>query len=79
MVVKTTSVRKHHKKRDCKKKDWESEKRRKMGGGRRESEALVSETVKGLSGTLESVDNVEGGDSLALGVFSVGDGITDDV
>jgi hypothetical protein len=28
--------------------------------------------------TLESVDDVEGGDGLALGVLSVGDGITDD-
>ena len=28
---------------------------------------------------LESIDNVEGGDSLALGVLSVGDGIADDV
>ena len=27
---------------------------------------------------LESVDNIEGGDGLALGVLSVGDGITDD-
>ena len=28
--------------------------------------------------SLECIDNIEGGDSLALGVFSVGDGITDD-
>jgi hypothetical protein len=28
--------------------------------------------------TLESVDNVEGGDGLALGVLGVGDGVTDD-
>ena len=27
---------------------------------------------------LEGVDNVEGGDGLALGVLSVGDGVTDD-
>jgi hypothetical protein len=32
-----------------------------------------------LSGTLEGVDDVERGDSLALGVLSVGDRITDDV
>ena len=28
--------------------------------------------------SLESIDYIEGGDSLALGVLSVGDGITDD-
>jgi len=28
--------------------------------------------------TLESVDNVEGGDGLALGVLGVCDGVTDD-
>jgi hypothetical protein len=28
--------------------------------------------------TLESVDNIEGGDGLALGVFGVGYGITDE-
>jgi len=39
---------------------------------------LTTETVKGAALTLEGVDNVEGGDSLALGVLSVGDGVTDD-
>jgi hypothetical protein len=39
---------------------------------------LTTETVKGASLALESVDDVEGGDGLALGVLSVGDGITDD-
>ena len=29
--------------------------------------------------SLESVDDIDGGDGLSLGVFSVGDGITDDV
>ena len=28
--------------------------------------------------TLESIDNVEGGDGLTLGVFGIGNGITDD-
>ena len=28
---------------------------------------------------LEGIDNIHGGDGLPLGVFSVGDGITDDV
>ena len=40
---------------------------------------LTSETVQGLSLTLEGVDNVHSGDGLAAGVFGVGDGITDDV
>jgi hypothetical protein len=40
---------------------------------------LTSETVKGLSLTLEGVDNVHGSDGLTAGVLSVGDGITDDV
>jgi hypothetical protein len=39
---------------------------------------LTTETVKGTSLALKSVDDVEGGDGLALGVLSVGDGITDD-
>jgi hypothetical protein len=38
---------------------------------------LTTETVEGAALALESVDNVEGGDSLALGVLSVGDGVTD--
>jgi hypothetical protein len=38
---------------------------------------LTTETVEGTALALESVDNVEGGDSLALGVLSVGDGVTD--
>jgi len=40
---------------------------------------LTSETVKGLSLTLEGVDDVHGGDGLAASVFSVGDRVTDDV
>lgn len=39
---------------------------------------LTTETVKGAALSLESVDDIEGGDSLALGVLSVGDGVTDD-
>jgi hypothetical protein len=37
------------------------------------------QTVKGLSGTLERVDDVETGDRLPLGVLSVGDRVPDDV
>lgn len=32
-----------------------------------------------LSSTFQGVDDVEGGDRLALGVLSVGDGVTDNV
>lgn len=39
---------------------------------------LTTETVQGTALALEGVDNVEGGDGLALGVLSVGDGVTDD-
>ncbi len=39
---------------------------------------LTTETVEGAALALESVDDVEGGDGLALGVLSVGDGVTDD-
>lgn len=39
---------------------------------------LTTETVQGTALALEGVDNVEGGDGLALGVLSVGDSVTDD-
>jgi hypothetical protein len=39
---------------------------------------LTTETVQGASLALEGVDNVEGGDGLALGVLGVGDRVTDD-
>jgi len=39
---------------------------------------LTTETVQRATLSLESVDNVEGGDSLALGVLSVGDCVTND-
>jgi len=39
---------------------------------------LTTKTVESTALALECVDNVEGGDSLALGVLGVGDGITDD-
>ena len=38
---------------------------------------LTTETVKGAALSLESVDDVERSDSLALSVLSVGDGVTD--
>jgi len=40
---------------------------------------LTSESVESAALTLEGIDNIHGGDSLPLGMFSVGDGITDDV
>jgi len=39
---------------------------------------LTTETIQSTALALESVDDVEGGDGLALGVLGVGDGITDD-
>jgi len=39
---------------------------------------LATETIEGASLALEGVDDIEGGDGLALGVFGVGDGVTDD-
>ena len=41
--------------------------------------SLTAEAVQGTSLTLEGVDDVHGGDSLALGVLGVGDSVTDDV
>ena len=40
---------------------------------------LTSETVESAALSLECVDDVHGSDSLPLGVFSVGDGVTDHV
>jgi len=39
---------------------------------------LSTETIEGATLALEGVDNIKGGNSLALGVLSVSDGITDD-
>jgi hypothetical protein len=39
---------------------------------------LTTETVQGAALSLESVDDVQRGDGLALGVLGVGDGVTDD-
>ena len=44
------------------------------GGG-----GLAAESVERASLTLQSVDDVHGGDGLALGVLGVGDGVADDV
>jgi len=44
-----------------------------------ESRSLGAETVEGAALALEGVDDVERGDSLALGVLSVGDRVADDV
>ncbi len=39
---------------------------------------LTTETIQSAALTLEGVDNIEGSDSLSLGVLGVGDSITDD-
>lgn len=39
---------------------------------------LTTETVEGTALSLQSVDDIEGGDGLTLGVFGIGDGITND-
>ena len=44
-----------------------------------EADSSSAETVEGSALSLESVDNVESGDGLSLGVFGVGDGVTHDV
>ena len=43
------------------------------------SDYSSTETVEGSSLSLEGVDDVEGGDSLSLGVLGVDDGVPDDV
>ncbi len=40
---------------------------------------LTAEAVQGTALPLQSVDHIHGGDGLPLGVFGVGDGVTDDV
>ena len=40
---------------------------------------LTSESVQGAALPLEGIDNIHGGDGLPLGVFGVGDSITDDI
>ena len=47
--------------------------------GKAECTGLSAETVEGAALPLEGVDHVHGGDGLPLGVFGVGDSITDDV
>jgi len=42
-----------------------------------EAGRLTTEAVKGTALPLERVDDVEGGDGLALGVLGVGDGVAD--
>ena len=41
--------------------------------------SLTSESVEGTSLSLKSIDNIHGGDSLSLGVFSVGNSISDHI
>ena len=41
--------------------------------------SLTSESVEGTSLPLEGIDHIHGGDSLPLGMLSVGDSITNDI
>ena len=43
------------------------------------SDCLTSESIQGASLPLEGIDHIHGGDSLPLGVFSVGDSIPDHI
>ncbi len=43
------------------------------------SEYLTTETVESASLTFQGIDHIHSGDSLALGMFSKGNCITDDV
>ena len=45
----------------------------------RQERRLTSESVQGLSLTLQGIDNVHGSDSLTTGVFGVSDRVTNDV
>ena len=45
----------------------------------RRSKRSSSETVESSTLSLEGIDDVESGDGLSLGVFSVGDRVSDDV
>ena len=45
----------------------------------RTGNCLAAEAVQGAALALEGVDDIHGGDGLALGVLGVGDGVTDDV
>jgi hypothetical protein len=40
--------------------------------------SLTTETIEGTALSLQGVDDIEGGDSLALGMLGVGNGVTDD-
>ena len=45
---------------------------------RREARCLTAEAVEGTALSLQSVDDIEGSDGLALGVLSVCDCVADD-
>ena len=50
---------------------------KRYGRGREEARCLAAEAVESTALPLERVDDIERGDSLALGVLSVGDGVAD--
>ena len=43
------------------------------------AELLTSESIESTSLALEGIDHIHSGNSLPLGVFGVGDGITDEI
>lgn len=50
----------------------------KVGQDGKSARHLTTETVQGTALALEGVDDVQRGDSLALGVLGVGDSVTND-
>ena len=53
--------------------------KRAVCSGRDKNPKLTAESVEGAALSLEGIDDIHSGDSLPLGVFGVGDSITDDV
>ena len=49
-----------------------------VGDDDERARSLTTETVQSAALSLESIDDIERGDGLSLGVFCVGDCVTDD-
>ena len=50
-----------------------------MLGSAEDWDCLTTESVEGSALPLQSIDDIHSGDSLPLGVLSVGDSVTDDI
>ncbi len=60
-------------------KPWkEMKENREIGRESERMTRLTTETVQSAALSLEGIDNIERGDSLAFGVFCVGDSVADD-